>query len=65
MNLTAATLRPIQIRALQIEAVENGDRELDAVCECALVGDIEAIDMVCAAINFGADDPSTYGSGRG
>jgi hypothetical protein len=65
MNLTPATLRPIQIRALQVEAVENGDREMDAVCECALVGDIEAIDMVCAAINFGADDPSTYGSDRG
>jgi len=65
MNLTPDTLRPAQIRALQAEAVENDDRELDAICECALVGDIEAIDMVCAAINFGADDPSTYGVAHG
>ena len=50
----------IQILELQSQADDVDDREMSAICECALVGDIEAIDTCVAAINFGADDPAGF-----
>lgn len=58
--ITPDTILPEQILELQSQADDVDDREMSAICECALVGDIEAIDTCVAAINFGADDPAGF-----
>jgi hypothetical protein len=59
--LTADTITLTQIDALAGEATDNDDPELAETCERASSGNHEARGECAAVINFGADDPLTYG----